>query len=59
MPRGGLDSRNLREALRSRPELWVDERVLVCNSSSLVIAFDGVGGWGGDIVPRPLVAAIF
>ena len=29
MPTGGLDSRNLSEALLTRPELVVDDRVLV------------------------------
>lgn len=42
MPEGGLDSKNLTEALRSRPpELWVEERVREGELLSLLTRFEG------------------
>lgn len=42
MPTGGLDSRNLSEALLTLPELAVDDRFLVLVSSMLSRADKGV-----------------
>ena len=55
IPEGGLDSRNLREALRNRPELWVDERVRVCDSLSLMT---GVEDRCGDGVDRAAIMSV-
>ena len=45
MPTGGLDSRNLREALLTLPELAVDDRFLDIALSMRSRAAKGV--WGG------------
>ena len=50
MPTGGLDSRNLSEALLTLPELAVDDRFLVLESSIPSSAERGVRG-GGALVP--------
>ncbi len=50
MPTGGLDSRNLSEALLTLPELAVDDRFLVCALSKPSRTDKGVEG-GGDFAP--------
>ena len=47
MPTGGLDSRNLREALLNLPELVVDDRFLVL-VSSMASRADRVVRRGGE-----------
>lgn len=54
MPTGGLDSRNLSEALLTLPELAVDDRFLVLVSSMPSRAERGVRG-GGEFAPPSLV----
>ena len=53
MPTGGLDSRNLSEALLTLPELAVDDRFLVFVSSMPSRADKGVRG-GGEFAPLSL-----
>ena len=48
MPTGGLDSRNLSEALLTLPELAVDDRFLVLVSSMPSRAEREVRGGGGE-----------
>ena len=50
MPTGGLDSRNLSEALLTLPELAVEDRFLVLVSSMPSRAERGVRG-GGELAP--------
>ena len=59
MPEGGLDSRNLREALRRRPELFVDDRLCLCDMLSLWTLLVGVRGGCEDVIPPSLEVAMF
>ena len=58
-PDGGLDSRNFREALRSRPELCVEERVRGCDSLSLAAVFELSWSMLGDCPAPSLALTIF
>lgn len=55
MPTGGLDSRNLSEALLTLPELAVDDLVFVSSMPSR--ADKGVRG-GGELAPLSLVIVV-